>query len=175
MDVNAIYCRYLCPAPPGSCTKETTLRNWSNVTQWPNGVLPADGDNVTIPCEWTVMMDINPARIAYFEINGDVVVQDIQNITIIAQNIWIKGGSLKAGTSSTPFTHQLKIQLNGVQNATGFTVSPDLTGNKMLVNTGRLQLYANPPSTVWTKMTAFADIGATSIKVASATGWNVGD
>jgi len=138
IDVNAIYCRYLCPAPPGTCTKEKTLRLWSNVTQWPNGALPVDGNNVTIPCEWTVIMDMNPARIAYFEINGDVIIQDTQDITIVAENIWIKGGSLKAGTSSTPFTHQFKIQLNGNQNATGFTVSPDLTGNKMLVNTGRL-------------------------------------
>lgn len=45
---------------------------------------------------------------------------------------------MKAGTSSTAFTHQLKIQLNGNQNATGLTVSPELTGNKMFVNTGRL-------------------------------------
>jgi len=50
MDVNAIYCRYLCPAPPGSCTKEKTLRLWSNATQWPNEVMPADGDDVVIPC-----------------------------------------------------------------------------------------------------------------------------
>ena len=49
-DVNAIPCRYLCPAPPGSCTKEKTLRNWNNATQWPSGVMPKDGDNITIPC-----------------------------------------------------------------------------------------------------------------------------
>lgn len=36
MDINSIYCRYLCPAPPGSCTKEKTLRYWNNATQWPN-------------------------------------------------------------------------------------------------------------------------------------------
>lgn len=28
--------------------------------------VPQAGDNVTIPCEWTVMMDVVPARIAYF-------------------------------------------------------------------------------------------------------------
>ena len=124
MSVNAIYCRYLCPAPPGSCTKEKTLRIWTNATQWPNGVMPSDGDNVTIPCEWTVLMDTNPARIGYFEISGDVIISDALDINITAENIWIKGGSLKAGNSSTPYARNLVIQLLGVQNATGFTVSP---------------------------------------------------
>lgn len=100
--------------------------------------MPNDGDNVTIPCEWTVLMDMNPARIAYLEINGDIIIEDKRDIYIVAENIWIKGGSLKAGSAESAFTHSLKIQLNGVQNATGFTVSPDLTGNKMFVVTGRL-------------------------------------
>jgi hypothetical protein len=98
MDVNAIYCRYLCPAPPGSCTKEKTLRLWSNATQWANGVMPKDGDNITIPCEWTVIMDMNPAKIGYFEISGNIIIEDKRDLTIIAENIWITGsGSVKAG------------------------------------------------------------------------------
>ena len=85
-------------------------------------------------------MDMNPARIGYFEINGDVIVPNTTNIDIAieAENIWIKGGSFKAGTTQYPFPKKLTIRLLGVQNATGFTVSPDLTGNKMLVNTGTL-------------------------------------
>jgi hypothetical protein len=31
---------------------------------------------------------------------------------------------MKAGEAGAAFTHSLKIQLNGNQNATGFTVSP---------------------------------------------------
>lgn len=46
--------------------------------------MPVDGNNVTIPCEWTIIMDMSPAKIAYFEINGDVVIQDTQDITIEA-------------------------------------------------------------------------------------------
>ena len=49
LDINGIKCRYLCPAPPGEVTKETFVRLWSNATQWPNGVLPVSGQNVTIP------------------------------------------------------------------------------------------------------------------------------
>lgn len=35
----------------------------------------------------------------------------------------------------------------------------------MFVNTGGLWLYGNPPNTIWTKLTDFADAGATEIKV----------
>ncbi len=100
--------------------------------------MPADGDDIIIPCEWTIIMDMNPARIAYFEINGDVIIEDARDITIVAENIWVKSGSIKAGTAEVAFSHQLLFQLNGNQNATGFTVSPDVTGNKMFVVTGRL-------------------------------------
>lgn len=120
-------------------------------------------------------MDMNPANITYFEINGDVIIPDTQDIKIVAQNIWIKGGSLKAGLKSTPFTHNLTIEMTGDKSGTGFTVSPDLTGNKMFVVTGRLELFGAAPSSIWTRMTAFADAGATSITVASAAGWKVGD
>lgn len=45
----------------------------------------------------------------------------------------------------------------------------------MFVVTGRLELYGNPPATTWTRLTTFADKGATSINVNSTTGWAVGD
>jgi hypothetical protein len=60
-------------------------------------------------------------------------------------------------------------------NDTGITVSPDLVGNKMIVNTGRLELFGTPPATIWTKLTAFANIGETSITLESASGWKIGD
>lgn len=53
--MTAIYCRFLCPAPPGTCTKQATLRRWSNDSMWADGGItpgrkPVDGDNITIPC-----------------------------------------------------------------------------------------------------------------------------
>jgi hypothetical protein len=59
-------------------------------------------------------------------------------LNIIANNVWIKGGSIKAGKSTAPHTKSLIFQLNGKQNDTGFTVDPLLTGNKMFVVTGKL-------------------------------------
>ena len=87
--------------------------------------------------------------------------------TIIANNIWIKTGSVKAGTVAAPFVHALTFQLNGVKNASGFTIDPLLTGNKMFVVTGSLSLFGNAPTTTSTRLTAYASTGATTINVTS--------
>lgn len=58
-------------------------------------------------------MDVQPARIGYLEVNGDVIIQDTQDFTIVAQNIWVKEGVIKAGDSAVPFTHKLVFQING--------------------------------------------------------------
>ena len=69
IDVTGVICRQFCPVPlppaPSDPTnqgggdgvnyngsfvvKESFMRVWSNVTQWPRGTLPEPGDNVTIP------------------------------------------------------------------------------------------------------------------------------
>jgi len=45
----------------------------------------------------------------------------------------------------------------------------------MFVVTGNLELYGSPPATAWSRLTAFADIGATSITVGNVSGWKIGD
>ena len=49
VDIDAIYCRYICPAPGAEFEKEDFVRLWSNATQWPEGRLPTANENVTIP------------------------------------------------------------------------------------------------------------------------------
>ena len=45
----------------------------------------------------------------------------------------------------------------------------------MLAVTGGLRLYGQIPATVWTRLTAIASIGDTSISVEEANDWAVGD
>ena len=174
LDVNGIKCRYLCPQPEGEFVKEPFIRLWSNATQWPNGAMPAAGDNVTVNGNWTIIMDVNPAPATFLTINGDVFVAD-RDTTIEAKAIWIRAGSLHAGNASSPFKYKLNIILNGNKNSTSYAIDPRAAGSKFLVVTGVLSLYGQPPSSVWTQLTAKAAAGATSISVANADGWAVGD
>lgn len=66
--------------------------------------MPLDGENVTIPGPWTVLMDVNPAIMTFWLIDGDVIIPtSIAAVHIIAQSVWVRQGSIQAGTSTTPF------------------------------------------------------------------------
>ena len=55
LDVNGIFCRYECPVKETEIiVKEDFVRLWSNQSQWPEQRLPVDGENVTIPGNWTI-------------------------------------------------------------------------------------------------------------------------
>lgn len=54
-------------------------------------------------------------------------------------------------------------------------IDPTVGSNKYMVVTGTLNLYGFGPTTVWTRLTAKAAAGATTISVASTAGWAVGD
>ncbi len=89
--------------------------------------------------------------------------------------IWIRAGSITAGSSTIPFVNNLTIQINGNKNSSGFAVDPNLAGSKMFVVTGSLNLFGISPSTISAKLTATALKGATTISVSDKSGWNIGD
>ena len=171
----AVYCRYLCPAPVGVFVKEEFVRYWSNLSQWPEGRLHLPGEDVYVHGNWTIIMDIDPAECGLMSIDGDVVIEDKFDRNISCQAIWVKAGSITAGSASEPFTHQLTIQLNGQKNDPGYTFDPALQGNKIMVVTGNLNLFGSGPSTVSTRLLESVSAGDTQMTVESVTGWAVND
>lgn len=148
---------------------------WSNATQWPNGTVPKAGDNVTVNGNWTVKLNVDPAPLNYFVIDGDIIVDDTRNVNITANSIHIRAGSITAGTPTAPFQHNFTIQLNGNKNDTGFYIDPILAGSKYLVVTGKLNLYGIAPSVVSTYLTQSSLKGSSTLYVANSTGWAAGD
>ena len=91
---------------------------------WPDGVVPQEGDNVVIPGEWQVLLDVEPPPLGDLTITGTLVIpNDIGDVTLEAENIWVKG-KFKVGKSSSPFTNNLLIKINGKRNDRGITVDP---------------------------------------------------
>jgi len=174
-EINGVICEFLCPAPAGTFIKENFIRLWSNVTQWPNGTLPKAGDNVTLNGNWTVVLDVDPAPLNYFVIDGTLIADDTRDVNITANSIHIRAGNITAGSLANPFFHNLVIQLNGAKTDNGFYIDPIIAGNKYMVVTGSLNLYGNAPSTVSTYLTKTAFKGDRAIYVSSSAGWALGD
>ena len=138
IDVTGVRCRESCPQEEED-TRENFERLWSNETQWPGGVLPAEGDNVTIPYEWNLILDIDPPILNYIELNGILSFKpDKASSTLQAKYIWVNLGVLKAGTQEAPFTGQIDIILHGEKDDNYLVIDPQASGNKMLAVTGGL-------------------------------------
>lgn len=55
-------------------------------------------------------MDINPAPINFFMIDGDIIIPDTNlQVNISANTIWIRMGSLVAGNSTNPYPGKINI------------------------------------------------------------------
>jgi hypothetical protein len=108
-------------------------------------------------------------------IDGAVIIEDVANRNITCNSIWIRAGSLTAGSAATPFTHNITIQLNGNKSDPGYVIDAGYEGSKFLVVTGGLNLYGVSPATVATKLTATAVPGDTTFSVQDVSGWRVGD
>lgn len=120
-------------------------------------------------------MDTDPAACEFMEIDGDVIIPNGADRNITCQSIWIRAGSLTAGSAAAPFTNNLNIQINGKKLDPGYVFDAALVGNKLFVVTGKLTLYGVTPATTSAKLTAIASKGTTSITVDAVSGWNIGD
>ena len=67
-----------------------------------------------------------------------------------------------AGNSTNPFPGKITITLNGEFGDAPLVIDANLdVGNKVLAVTKGLELYSTVPGTVWTRLAAYADAGAT--------------
>lgn len=108
-------------------------------------------------------------------IDGAVFADDTRNVNITARSIFIRAGSITAGSSSNPFKHMFTIQLIGSQLEDGWYIDPVIYGNKYLVVTGSLNLYGTYPTNTRSTLTQSVFTGDTSITVANSSQWKIGD
>lgn len=152
------------PAPP------TPTRNWSDAARWPNGQLPAEGDDVLIPMGDVVLLDTNTPALGSLFIAGALVFAR-QDLELTAASIEVHGG-MYVGSATQPFTQRAVItvgteELEHASDCFGY--------NYIGLVHGTLEVYGDDAGRAWTRLAADAAAGDTSIVVDDATGWRVGD
>ena len=94
-------------------------------------------DTVYIPQNQSILLDISPPPLKIIIIEGTLIIEDENDITLQSEYIIIRGGSLKAGSLQTPFAHKLTILLQGKSDS----IQLPIFGNKVLaVFDGEIQL-----------------------------------
>ena len=81
-------------------------------------------------------------------------------VTIRANNIWVRGGEFKIGTKEQPYTGKVNIILTGIKTSRSLLID-DISdiGTKSIAVTGLMEFYGTPPQTIWTRLAAIARRG----------------
>jgi parallel beta-helix repeat protein len=154
----------------GVPTSTGSFEKWSEPATW-GGTLPSAGANLTIPTGKKVLLDTSVA-LGALEVQGELRFAN-QDLELRAKSIMVHGGKLQIGSSLAPFTHRATITLLG-QDTGGDLMG---MGEKVLgvMQGGTLELYGASRGKPWIRLTATANVGATSLSLESGHGWAVGD
>lgn len=156
------------PDDPGTPPLPATV-SWSDGATWPGGQVPAAGAAVVIPEGTAVRLDVSPPPLASLRIEGALVF-DERDLELSAGHILVLG-TLRVGTSASPFSHRATITLTGTA-ADGNVMG---MGNRVLgVAGGTLDLHGEARQG-WTRLAVTATAGSAQLQLAEAPGWRAGD
>ena len=148
----------------------TKSGNWSALSTWAEGKVPAQGDIVSIAGGMNVVLDVSPPALNGMTINGKLSFADKTDLALSTEWIMVHG-ELEVGTAAKPFTHKATITLtDNVKNEQMMGMGD----RGIMLSGGTLNLHGNVTNT-WTKLAKTAEAGATSIEVLNAAQWKAGD
>jgi cell migration-inducing and hyaluronan-binding protein len=152
-------------------TQSVRATNWSDPATWPNKKVPAAGDKVIIGKDKNVVLDVSPPALGGLSIDGKLSFSNIADLELTTEWIMLHG-ELAIGTEARPHTRKATITLT--DNVKGEEVMVGMGDRGIMIAGGTLNLHGSTTNT-WSKLSATANAGATSIQVLDAKGWKVGD
>jgi cell migration-inducing and hyaluronan-binding protein len=144
---------------------------WSSASTWAGGRVPGAGDAVVIGRGMEVVLDTNAPELRSITVQGKLSFADTSDISLESEWIYVPGGELTIGTADNPFQHNATITLT--DNVKGEDINT-MGDRGILLMGGTLNMHGTSENT-WSKLSATAQAGATSIQVLDASGWRMGD
>src|SRR6187200_3740534 len=143
---------------------------WSDASTWPNKKVPVAGDKVEIASGKEVILDVSPPALNGLTINGKLTFADNADLELTTEWVMIHG-ELAIGTEAKPYTRKATITLtNNVKDEQLMGMGD----RGIMLSGGTLNLHGDRTNS-WTKLSATANAGATSIQVLNAAQWRAGD
>lgn len=76
-------------------------RRWSEAASWPSGVLPVEGEDVTVSSRWCMILDISPPRLGNVYVYGELTFEDQQDYNFTANLVSLHGPTHQRTTSTS--------------------------------------------------------------------------
>jgi hypothetical protein len=151
---------------------------WSARTTW-GGSAPPTGcgswaddklctDTVHIPAGQVVLLDQSLPRFYLLLIEGTLIF-DRRDISLSANYILLRGGTLQVGTEAQPFTHKVHLTLHGNPKS----MELPTFGSKVIACYECTMDIHGAPQVAWTKLATTVMPGATEIIVQDPVAWPV--
>jgi cell surface hyaluronidase len=159
-----------------------TALKWSEAASWPDrnndgvkGDIPKAGENVEIPEDTAILLDVSPPDLNGLTINGTLVFGDA-DINLTAEWIMVHGkGKLEIGVPSKPYTHKATITLTGLEGDADGVMGMKMGWRVLGVMGGGTLSMIGQERTSWTKLNATVNKGDKTITLLDATDWKAGD
>ena len=152
---------------------------WSQATTWEEAGLsvPQDGDDVTIPEGWDVVLDADTPKLNRLTVAGNLTFGKL-DLKLQAMAVLVAwGGRLQAGTPEEPHEHKAHIVLHGRKDSPVLAVDDEVVpGAKVLavIKGGVLSLHGKPHETRWTRLKATAPAGSDKLQLEEPVDWEPG-
>ena len=153
-----------------SCNVLAQATRWSDSATWPNNQVPAAGDKVTIASDQEVILDVSPPALDGLTINGKLTFSDEADLELTTEWIMVFG-ELEIGTEALPYTHKATITLTDNNEGEQLMGMGD---RGIMLSGGTLNLHGNRTN-AWTKLSATAEAGSSTINVLDSSQWQAGD
>src|SRR5690606_17060028 len=144
---------------------------WSDSSTWSGGNVPQAGDIVTIGAGLDVVLDVSPPDLSGVNVNGKLSFSNDSDLTLTTEWI-VLTGELQIGTEASPHTANATITLT--DNNPNENPMAGMGDRGIMISGGTLNLHGNRTNT-WTKLSATAEAGSSTIEVLNADQWQVGD
>jgi len=157
-----------CPQPnvvgPGGLRP---LRRWSDPEGWPDGKLPGEMDNVVLPPDDNVLLDIETPKLHWLDVQGRLEFDRTVNTTLHAHSVKV-WGIFEMGTAEEPIPPGVKAEVvlwGDEQSITVIMVEGLFLVNKVIAVLGQFSAVGSPSvhSQAWTRLATTASEGATEL------------
>ena len=145
-----------------------SVARWSDPASWPDGVVPAEGADVTIAAGSRILLDVSPPALRTLRING-ALMPGAAPVELRVGTVYVKG-TLAAGAADRPHLGSFTVTLLERSD----DPDPELAKGIIVLPGGTLDLFGER-RTSWLHLGATAPKGAQRLVLERASGWRAGD
>jgi hypothetical protein len=166
-------------APPSAPAKDMIppefagFARWSDPATW-GGKMPGAGDDVVIPPDKQVLVDVDIPKLSGLEVLGELAFADRATTARVA-HIMVHG-KFWMGTDAHPLTSAITLVLDGAPTDSLKMGKVDMGANVFsAMGGGRIEIHGRDSGRTWTRLAQTAAPGSTTLNLLDPVSWQSGD